>query len=335
MTFYVIRRLLVLATMLFGLLCITFFIANVAPGDPAALAAGPNATRSMVEAIRVEYGLDRPLTEQFVRYVADVFAGDFGRSISTTRPVIDHVAEALPATMELVLLAMGFAVVTGVGLGMLAAVWRDTWIDHAVRVFAVSGIALPMFWFGLLLQLFFAVKLGWLPVSGRLGLITERPEPITHLLIVDSVLRGMWGTALEGLRYIAMPALVLSFPCLASVARVARAEMIETMASDYVLGARAQGLGAFSIHIRHALRNAMLPVLALIGLRYGWMLGGTALVETVFDWPGLGLLMVNSVLMSDFKPVLAVTLIIGFNVMLANFLVDLAYVWLDPRLRQG
>jgi len=335
MTLYLIRRLLVFATMLFGLLCITFFIANVAPGDPAALAAGPNATKSMVEAIRVEYGLDKPLTEQFVHYVTDVFAGDFGRSISTTRPVLDHIAEALPATMELIIVAMGFAIIMGVALGVLAAVWRDTVIDHTMRVFAVSGIALPMFWFGLLLQLFFAVKLGWLPVSGQLGLITERPEPITHLLIVDSLLRGMWGTALEGLRYITMPALVLSFPCLASVARVARAEMIETMASDYVLGARAQGLSTFSIQIRHALRNAMLPVLALIGLRYGWMLGGTALVETVFDWPGLGLLMVNSVLLSDFKPVLAVTLIIGFNVMLANFLVDLAYALFDPRLRQG
>lgn len=335
MTLYLVRRFLVLGTMMFGLLCITFFIANIAPGDPAALAAGPNATKSMVETIRVEYGLDKPLWEQFSRYVTDVFTGDLGRSISTTRPVIDHIAEAFPATMELVLFAMGFAVVMGVSLGVLAAVWRETFVDHAVRLFAVSGIALPMFWFGLLLQLLFAVKLGWLPVSGRLGLITERPEPITHLLILDSMLRGMWGTAFEGLRYIAMPALVLSFPCLASVARVARSEMIETMASDYVLGARAHGLGTFSIQIRHALRNAMLPVLALIGLRYGWMLGGTALVETVFDWPGLGLLMVNSVLMSDFKPVLAVTLIIGFNVMLANFLVDMAYAWFDPRLRQG
>lgn len=335
MTLYLIKRLLVLATMLFGLLCITFFIANIAPGDPAALAAGPNATLSMIETIRVEYGLDRPLYEQFIRYVGDTFSGDLGRSISTSRLVSEHIAEALPNTMELVLVAMIFAIVAGVALGIVAAVWRNTFLDHAIRLFAVSGIALPMFWFGLLLQLFFAVQLGWLPVSGRLGLITERPEPLTYLLILDSVLRGMWDTALEGMRYIAMPALVLAFPCLASVARVARAEMIETMASDYVLGARAQGLGAFSIQIRHALRNAMLPVLALIGLRYGWMLGGTALVETVFDWPGLGLLMVNSVLLSDFKPVLAVTLIIGFNVMLASFLVDMAYALFDPRLRKG
>jgi peptide/nickel transport system permease protein len=192
-----------------------------------------------------------------------------------------------------------------------------------------------MFWFGLLLQLVFAVGLRWLPVSGRLGLVSIPPEPITHLLIVDGLLRGQWATAWEAFTYLMMPAFVLSFPTLASICRLTRAEMIETLSSDYVLGARAQGLGNYSIRIRHALRNAMLPVLAVIGLYYGWTLGGTALVETVFDWPGLGLLAVNSALMSDFKPVMAVTLIIGFNVMLANFIVDIAYAVLDPRLRRA
>ncbi|MDB5561390.1 MAG: peptide transporter [Hyphomicrobiales bacterium] len=335
MTLYLARRVVVLCTMLFGLLCITFFIANVAPGDPAALAAGPNATASMVATIRTEYGLDKPLPQQFVLYVASIFHGDLGRSISTSQLVTDQIALALPNTIELVLFATGFAVIAGVFLGVVSAVWRDSIIDHAIRIFSVSGIALPMFWLGLLLQLFFAVQLGWLPVSGRLGLVTVAPEPITHLLIVDSILRGQWSTAGEAFTYILMPALVLSFPTLASICRVARAEMIETLSSDYVLGARAQGLGIFSIQIRHALRNAMLPVLAVIGLHYGWTLGGTALVETVFDWPGLGLLAVNSALLADFKPVLAVTLIIGFNVMLANFLIDMAYAWLDPRLRRG
>ena len=335
MILYLARRIGVLCTMLFGLLCMTFFIANVAPGDPAALAAGPNATASMVATIRTEYGLDKPLFEQFVTYVESVSRGDLGRSISTSRPVTEQIALALPNTIELVLFATAFAVIGGMVLGTLAAIWRDTLIDHAVRIFSVSGIALPTFWFGLLLQLFFAVQLGWLPVSGRLGLVTTPPDPITHLLIVDALLRGQWGTAWEAFTYIILPALVLSFPALASICRVARAEMIETLSADYVLGARAQGLGLFSIQIRHALRNAMLPVLAVIGLFYGWTLGGTALVETVFDWPGLGLLAVNSALLADFKPVLAVTLIIGFNVMLANFLVDIAYVWLDPRLRRS
>jgi peptide/nickel transport system permease protein len=334
-TAYICKRLVVLVTMLFGLLCITFLIANIAPGDPAALAAGPNATREMVDTIRKEYGLDRPLVEQFGRYVAAIAEGNLGRSISTAKPVTAQLADALPNTIELVLLAMGIGVFGGVLLGVAAAVWRDRSVDHVVRMFTVSGIALPTFWLAILLQLVFAVQMGWLPVSGRIGLITERPEPITHLLILDSLLRGKWSTAGEAFSYILLPAIVLAFPCLASITRVTRAEMIETLSTDYVLGLRAQGLNAVSIQIKHALRNALLPILALIGLRYGWMLGGTALVETVFDWPGLGLLVVNSALMSDFKPVLGVTLIIGFNVMLVNFIIDLCYAWLDPRLRMN
>jgi peptide/nickel transport system permease protein len=330
---YLAQRALVLVTMLFGLVCITFVVSNVAPGDPAALAAGPNATRSMVETMRKEFGLDRPLPEQFVRYVAGILRGDFGRSISTGKSVTELIASHLPNTIELVLTAMTIGAFGGVALGVAAAAWRDRPIDHAIRIFTVSGVAAPTFWLAILLQLFFAVKLGWLPVTGRLGLVTEKPPPITHLLLVDSVLRGYWGAAREALAHLVLPAIVLAFPCLASITRVARAEMIETLSTDYVLSARAQGLGAFSVQIKHALRNAMLPILALIGLRYGWMLGGTVLVETVFDWPGLGLLAVNSALLGDFKPVIGVTLIIGLNVMLCNFLIDLAYAWLDPRLR--
>lgn len=332
---YVAQRLVVLAAMLFGLVCITFAVSNIAPGDPAAVAAGPNATRDMVETMRREYGLDRPLPEQFVIYVAGLARGDLGRSISTTRPVMEELGKHLPNTIELVLAAMLLGVVGGISLGVLAAVRRDGWVDHVVRLFAVSGVALPMFWFGLLLQLWFAVRLDWLPPTGRLGVMGIRPEPITHLLIVDSVLRGMWATAWEGTRHLILPAIVLAVPCLASIVRVARAEMIEALAQDFVLGQRANGLRPWRVVLRHALRNAMLPILALIGLRFGWMLGGSVLVETVFDWPGLGLLAVNAALLGDFKPVIGVTLVIGLCVMAANFLVDLAYAWLDPRLRQA
>jgi peptide/nickel transport system permease protein len=321
--------------MLFGLLCMTFAISNIAPGDPAALAAGPNATREMVETLRREYGLDRPLPEQFAIYVSGVFRGDLGRSISTTRTVTEELATHLPNTVELVLAAITLGTVGGIGLGVIAAIRRDGWVDHLIRLFAVSGVALPMFWFGLLAQLLFAVRLGWLPVSGRLGMMTDVPQPITHLLLVDSVLRGMWGTAWEALGYLLLPAVVLSFPCLAAIARVTRAEMIESLGQDYVLGGLAQGLSPRRMQLRHALRNAMLPILSMVGLRYGWMLGSTVLVETVFDWPGLGLMAVNAALLSDFKPVIGVTLVIGFNFMLVNFLIDLAYAWLDPRLRHA
>ena len=210
---------------------------------------------------------------------------------------------------------------------------RDRWVDHLTRIVSVSGVALPAFWFGLLLQLYFAVHLAWLPVSGRLGLVTPPPEPITHLLLVDSLLRGEWATFAEALQHIILPALVLSFPCLASILRVNRAEMVEVLGADHITAARANGIAPGRIVAVYALRNAMLPTLAIIGLRFGWMLGSTVLVETVFDWPGIGLYAVQSALYSDFKPVIGVALTIGLCFMLINFAIDLAYGWLDPRLR--
>lgn len=334
MLFFVGKRLLLFGFMLLGLLTIMFVVTNVAPGDPAKLMAGQNATPDMVETIRREYGLDKSLGEQFLVYTGGVLRGDLGRSIVSTKPVLEELLRYFPATLELVLVAMGLGILVGVPFGMLSAVYRDSWIDHAARIFSVSGVALPAFWFGLLLQLYFAVHLEWLPVSGRLELVTPPPEPITHLFLIDSLLRGEFETFLEALQHIILPALVLSFPCLASILRVNRAEMLEVLQSDYIVAARANGIPIFRIVAVYALKNAMLPTLAIIGLRFGWMLGSTVLVETVFDWPGIGLYAVQSALYSDFKPVIGVTLAIGFCFMLINLLIDLAYGWLDPRLRE-
>lgn len=331
---YVVKRALLLGLMLFGLLAVMFLVSNVAPGDPARVAAGHDATPEMVETIRREYGLDKPLATQFWIYLKSVAAGDFGRSIRTTRDVADDLLRYFPATVELVTVAMLLAVAFGVPLGMLGAVFKDRWPDHAVRLLAVSSVALPMFWLGLMLQLFVALQLGWLPLGGRLDLLTEAPAPITHLLLVDSLLRGRPEIFVEALSHIILPALALCAPALASIVRVNRAEMIEVLQQDYIVAARAHGIGSLRIVALYALRNAMIPTLAMIGLRYGWMLGGTVLVEGVFDWPGIGLYAVQSAVHSDFKPVMGVTFLIGLNFMLANFLVDLAYGWLDPRLRK-
>jgi peptide/nickel transport system permease protein len=334
MIFYVVRRLLLLGLMLLGLLTIMFLITNIAPGDPAKLIAGPNATADMVETIRREYGLDKPLPEQFLIYIGGVLRGDLGRSMVSTAPVLQELFRYFPATVELVLVAMTLGILVGVPFGVLSALYRDSWLDHVTRVLSVSGVALPAFWFGLLLQLYFAVHLEWLPVSGRLGLTTPPPEPITRLYLVDSLLRGEWETFVEALQHIILPAVVLSFPCLASILRVNRAEMLEVLQADYITGARAHGISPFRIVALYALKNAMLPTLAIIGLRFGWMLGSTVLVETVFDWPGIGLYAVSSALYSDFRPVMGVTLLIGFSFMTINFMIDLAYGWLDPRLRE-
>ena len=335
MLFFILKRVALTGLMLFGLVCITFTVSNVAPSDPAALAAGPDATRDMVETIRREYGLDRPLPEQFVRYVGGLLQGDLGRSIVTTRPVTQDLARYFPATLELVLLSMALGVLVGVPMGMFSAVLKNRAPDHATRFVAVSLVALPAFWFGILLQLLFSVHLEWLPTSGRLEVATAPPPPITGMLLFDSAVAGQWTTFGDALSHAVLPALVLSFPCLASILRVNRAEMIEVLASDYVTAARAHGISRLRVVCVLALRNAMLPTLAIIGLRWGWMLGSTVLVETVFDWPGIGLYAVSSAIAGDFKPVMGVTLLIGLNFMIANLIVDLLYVVLDPRLRSA
>lgn len=335
MLLYILRRIGLAGLMLFGLVCLTFTISNIAPSDPAVLAAGPDAGRSQVEQVRREYGLDKSLPEQFVRYVSDIAHGDFGRSIATGRRVGDDLALYFPATLELCLAAISFGLIFGVGLGVLSAVHKDGPLDHVTRIFAVSGVALPPFWFGLLLQLFIAGWLGWLPTTGRMSVTSEIPPPITGLLTLDSALRGDGAMILQALTYLALPALVLSFPCLAQILRVNRSEMVETLRADYVVAARAHGVSPFRLVVVHALKNAMLPTLAIIGLRWGWMMSSTVLVETVFDFPGIGLYAVSSAVAGDFKPVMGVTLIVGLNFMIANLVIDILYGVLDPRLRSA
>lgn len=332
---YLLRRFALAGLMLFGLICLTFTISNIAPADPAMLAAGPDAGRSQIEQARREYGLDKPLPVQFLRYVTDLAHGEFGRSVASGRSVGRDLARYFPATLELCLLAMTIGLVFGISLGMLSALFKDRWLDHATRIFAVSGIALPPFWFGLLLQLGFAVWLGWLPTSGRIGVSTEPGEPITGMLLVDTVLRGNATMFGQSLSYILLPAIVLSLPCLASILRVNRSEMVESLRADYITAARAHGVSPWRLVTVHALKNAMLPTLAIIGLRWGWMMSSTVLVETVFDWPGIGLYAVSSAIAGDFKPVMGVTLIVGLNFMLVNLVVDLLYGVLDPRLRDA
>ncbi|MGL4242554.1 MAG: ABC transporter permease, partial [Beijerinckiaceae bacterium] len=301
--------------------------------DPAALAAGPDATKDMIETIRKEYGLDQPLWKQFLRYLADLASLNLGRSIVSTRDVTSELAKFFPATLELVLLSMGLGILVGVPLGMLSALRRNSGFDHLTRFAAVSLIALPAFWFGIVLQLVFSVQFGWLPTSGRLDAGAPPPPSVTGMYLLDSLIARDGATFLDALSHAVLPALVLSFPCLASILRVNRAEMIEALSSDYITAARANGVSRLRIVAAHALRNAMLPTLAIIGLRYGWMLGSTVLVETVFDWPGIGLYAVQSAISGDFRPVMGVTLLIGLNFMIANLIVDLCYGWLDPRLR--
>ncbi len=329
----IVRRLIFMIFMLIGLMAIVFAISNIAPGDPARLAAGPDATNEMVERLRVERGLDKPIVTRFAVYLSNLAAGDLGTSLHTRRAVVDDLARYFPATLELVLFSIAFAVLLGVPLGMAGAAFQNKIPDHSIRFLAVSGVALPMFWLGLMLQWYLSLELDLFPLGGRLGIMTPRPETVTGMLTVDSLLSGNFGTFQEAVWHLVLPSLALSLPALASIIRVNRAEMLETLNKDYILNARAQGIGPLRIVTAYALKNAILPTLAMIGLRFGWMLGGTVLVEGVFDYPGVGLYATKAAVSSDFDPIIAVTLVLGASFMLVNLLIDLTYALLDPRVR--
>jgi peptide/nickel transport system permease protein len=330
---FLLKRLISIGITIFGLSLIVFSVSRIAPGDPAKLAAGPDATEEMVQVIRKEFGLDQPLVIQYLTYMNGLLKGDFGRSIRTRHLVWEDIKNFLPATFELVFTSVSFAILLGVLFGILSAVYRDTWIDHSARFFSVTGVAVPMFWMGIMLQLLLAAKFHLLPIGGRLDTMLNPPESITRFFLIDGLITGNWAAFRNGLAHIFLPAFVLSFPALASITRINRAEMLEVLHKDFVLNERAQGVSERLIIAKYALKNALIPTLTMIGLRYGWMLGGTILVETVFDWPGIGNYAVAAAVYSDFQPVMAVTIVLGINFMLANLLVDIGYGLLDPRVR--
>lgn len=330
---FVLKRILLMVITIVGLSVIVFIVSRVAPGDPAKLAAGPDATEEMVDVIRKEFGLDRPLVVQYFMYMKGLVQGDFGRSIRTRHLVWEDIITFLPATFELVFVSISFAILFGILFGILSAIYRDSWIDHIVRFFTVTGVAIPMFWLGIMLQLLLSAKFHLLPLGGRLDTMIHPPSSITHFFLMDSLVTGNWTVFGNALRHILLPAFVLSFPALASITRINRAEMLEVLHRDFVLNEKAQGIPDRLVIYKYALKNALIPTLTMIGLRYGWMLGGTVLVETVFDWPGIGNYAVGAAVYSDFQPVMAVTIILGLNFMIANLLVDIGYGILDPRVR--
>jgi peptide/nickel transport system permease protein len=330
---YALKRLLSIIITLIGLSVVIFTVSRIAPGDPAKLAAGPDATEEMVQVIRKEFQLDKPLVVQYVNYMKGLIRGDFGRSIKTRHQVWEDIKLFLPATFELVFVSIGFSILFGILFGALSAVYRDTWIDHSARFFSVTGVAIPMFWMGIMLQLLLAAKFHLLPIGGRLDTMLIPPPAITRFFLIDSLITGNWAVFKNALSHVLLPAFVLSFPALASITRINRAEMLEVLHRDFVLNEKAQGIPERMIIAKYALKNALIPTLTMIGLRYGWMLGGTILVETVFDWPGIGNYAVGAAVYSDFQPVMAATIILGLNFMIANLLVDIGYGFLDPRVR--
>jgi peptide/nickel transport system permease protein len=333
MLYFTVRRILLLVPVIIGLTVIMFAIARLLPGDPVALAAGPNATQADIEALARQFGLDQPIWVQYVNYITGLLHGDLGTSLLTRRPVAADIAAYLPATLELVLSAMFLAIVIGIPLGLLTAVWRNRWPDYVSQVFAIGAISMPRFFLGLLLQLCFAMWLMWLPLGGQLPIIMIPPPRVTGLLLVDSLIAGDTQVFFTALRHLALPAIAMSLSPLATIMRMMRASTIEVMQQDYVTTARALGLSKSKIIFKCVARNAVSATLTVIGLYFGWLLGGTVLVETVFDWPGIGLYATKAIVSQDMMPVIGVALVIGLLFVFANLVIDLLYGVINPKVR--
>lgn len=333
MLFYVLRRLVSLALTLVGLSMVVFAIARLLPGDPAKLAAGPQASAAEIAALAAEYGLDRPLHEQYLRWAGGLLRGDWGTSILNRRPVAEELAAYLPATLELVIVALALAVVIGIPAGLISGVYANRWPDVLSRTVSLGLISIPRFFLGLLLQLAFAMWLGLLPLGGRFPLAEPPPEHVIGFYTFDALVTGDYEGALIAFHHLLLPALCLSLSPLATITRMMRAATVEALQQDWVMTERALGLSPALIVGKYVLRNAASSSLTVIGLYVGWLLGGTVLVETVFDWPGIGLYATRAITTQDFAPIVAVTLVVGAIFVSVNLVVDLLYGVLNPKVR--
>jgi len=328
------KRLLVAIPSLIGVVIVTFLLTRALPGDPAVYFAGPAATKEAVQEIRVKLGLDKPLPQQFVRYVSDLVQGDLGQSLTTGQPVVTELRNRLPASAELTLLGLIVSIAIALPLGIFAATRPNSLIDHICRVVTTAGVSLPVFFTGLILVYVFYYLLGWAPAPlGRLDIFYSTPPTVTGFLLIDSLLAGSTETFRAALSQLLLPALTLGIFSLAPIARMTRASMLAVLASDFVRTARASGLTPFTVVVTYAFRNAMLPVITTLGMVFSFLLGANVLVEKVFAWPGIGSYAVEALIASDFAPVQGFVLTMAVMYVLLNLLIDILYGIIDPRVR--
>lgn len=332
---YFARRVLLMAVAALGVTLISFVISHAVPSDPIVSNLGQQASQrpEIVAAFRARWGLDRPLHEQYLSFVGNLVRGDLGTSINTRRPVATDVAQFLPATVELSTVSIVFALLAGLPLGVLAAVYRDTWIDHVARLVSLVGVSIPIFWLAAVALVVFYAALHIAVGPGRLGPQIQTPPPVTGFVIVDSLLAGDLATFRSGLEHLMLPGLVLGSSVMGLITRVTRSSLLEVLGQDYVRTARAKGLVERLVVSRHALRNALIPTVTVLGLAYGSLLSGAVLTETIFAWPGLGRYAYQSAITNDFPAILGVTLVIALIYILVNLLVDITYALLDPQIR--
>jgi peptide/nickel transport system permease protein len=328
-----IRRFSFTIVVLWLLTVITFVLSHIIPVDPAVLMAGPKAGPEVLDNIRRTYGLDRPIPQQYILYISRVVDGDLGMSLDSRRPVLADLKEYFPATVELVFVAMSLAIAGGISVGIVTAVHSGSLVDHISRLLSVTGLSVPAFWLGLLMQSVFYYRLGWLPFGERVTTGLAGFGHPTGLFTLDAIIAGRPDALIDTIKHLIMPAAVLSLEPLAVIARLTRASMLEVMLQEYIRTARAKGLTERMVVVTHALRNALLPTVTMIAMLLGWALGGSVLVEVIFNWPGVGRYAARSILSADHNAVMAITLLIGAVYLVANIAVDLVYVRLDPRMR--
>jgi peptide/nickel transport system permease protein len=327
----ILSRLLWFIPTLLGLIALVFSISHIIPADPVRVIAGDQATAEQIDALRTKLGLDRPLWEQFLSYLARVAQGDLGMSLFSQRPIVEDLMARLPATLELGISAVLLAVSVGVPLGVVSAVYRNSPLDHVVRVVSVSGLAIASFWLAMELQLLFSMKLAWTPLSGRIDGFP--PEPRSGFMTIDAIMDRDWEALESALRHLALPTLTLALPAAAQLVRLTRAGVLEVINSNHVLYQRAMGFPARTIVWKYVLRAAMTATVTQIGLIFGvYVLAGAIVVETVFDWPGIGLFAVNSILRSDYNGIVGFTIWAGLIFIVVNLVVDLVHSFIDPRI---
>ncbi len=334
MSRFILRRLLAMPFLVLGIVTAAFVISHTTQGDPLVSILGDRQMDNpeVVAAAKARWGLDRSLPEQYLIYVRNLLTGDLGISIRTKQPVAVDLATRLPATLELVIAAMIVGSTMGIVLGVLAARFRDRAFDHSARLFALIGSSLPVFWSGLILLYLFSVRLDWIPGPGRLDARTLPPEPVTGFLTIDTLLAGDLGRFAEALHHLALPAFVLGWAVMGIISRMVRASMLDVLSQDYILAARARGAREARVLFHHALRNALIPTLTIIGFSFAYLITGAVLTETIFSWPGIGSYAVDAARNLDYPAIMGVTIVGGMAFLVANLLTDIAYAFADPRI---
>lgn len=335
MSSYLIRRLIAMPFLILGIITITFFLSRFTKGDPltAIISEQQMGNPEVVAAAKLRWGLDRSLPEQFLVYTGKLVTGDLGTSFISKRPVLQDLMERLPATLELVIAAMVIGTLLGITLGVLAAYYRNGWIDHASRLFALVGSSVPVFWSGLGLLFILSVQLGWFPGPGRLDARLAPPPMITGVMTVDTLLAGDLAAFVDALHHLILPSFVLGWTVTGTISRLVRANMLEVLNQEYVLTARAKGAGELRVLLHHALRNTMVPTLTVIGHSFAYLITGAVLTETIFAWPGMGSYAVEAARSLDYPAIIGVTIIGGVTFLVTNLLTDVAYVFANPRIR--